>query len=175
MKRILVAALLLMAISVSIYAAAPTHRHYTKVQNSVTVDNQWSDTTWDIVDSAIVVASDSALVIMRITGVAVMDPGDKLYIGFSFGEPASAPSLDTAILNPRVRRLGTQRHSFSFTAAISDSTILSTFYNGGATDTLFILAAAGGGGITEAVTLEDVVLEWIVTDNNDAQDANIDQ
>lgn len=175
MKKYFIAALLA-ALAVTIYAAAPTHRHYSVAVESQVIDSQWTSDAWELVDSAIIVSDDSALVKFIMTGVAIMDPGDRLYIGFSAQHPDSGlPNLDTIIFNPKSERRSTRMFPFTAEFALTDSTVLSNHYNGGATDTIYWQCATGGRGYSEKVTIQDVTLEAIVTDNNDAWGANIDQ
>ncbi len=96
-----------------------------------------------------------------------MDQGDRLYVGFSNAALSStAPSLDTFLLQPKVQRLGTQRHSFAFEYVLEDSA--GSAISVGGTDTIWFVAAAGGGGITEAVTIEDVVITVDIIDKDNS-------
>ena len=176
MKKYLIAALLAAVLAYSVFAAAPTIRHFTVKVDSQVIDSQWTSDAWELIDSAIIVADDSALVTFIVTGVAVMDPGDRLYIGFSAQHPDSGlPNLDTIIFNPKAERRATRQFPFTAKYALVDTLILANFYNGGATDTIYWQAAVGGRGYSEKVTITDVTLEAIITDNNDAWGANSDE
>lgn len=180
MRQILVAALLVLALAVmTAYAAAPTIRTYTAEVGAVTVDSQWTGTVWNLLDSMIIVTDDTATVTFTISGIAIMDPGDKLYVGFgSHTAGATIPNLDTILINPRIQRLGTQRIPFSVDWAECDTLAgtsrNSLFWQGAATDTVYFYGAAGGGGITEAVRLEDVVVQAHIHDNNDCYGGTYD-
>lgn len=161
-------ALIVLLVMASAYGAV-TYTHYVGTVNSVTVDNQHTATAWDLVDSMIVVSDSAGAAIISLSGVAVMDPGDKLYVSFTNSAYTAAPVLDTFILDPKVPFMGSQRFPFYFEYLLNDSTVSDIRKLAGATDTIYAVAAAGGGGITEAVTLEDVVFEIIINESGNVQ------
>ena len=72
--------------------AAPTFQNYASETGDVTIDSQWTG-NWELVDSLIITASDTAYVLLRVTGTAYMNPWERLYLGFG---NASGNVVDSA-------------------------------------------------------------------------------
>ncbi|MFH1740215.1 MAG: hypothetical protein ABIH23_14500 [bacterium] len=170
------------AMAGTVMAAAPTANVYVKSLNTYTVDAQVSG-TWDNLDTAVVVASDTAALYISIQGTAIMDPGNKLYIGFSCHQAlratAVAPNIDTFTVTCPPGAKGKQHIPFYFEYLTCDTvststTATSTFrgslgdpflgYIGGVTDTVAFKAACGGSTTREYVYLENVTLTVKILD-----------
>ena len=156
--------------AVTAFGAAPLIRNFGSATGDVTIDNEWDSQTagWDVVDSLIVVASDSARTIMTISGFAVVGASQRLYLGIgndSANRVDSATSattgstnsnLDTALVQTTFGiGTGQFRVPFSFTY-ISET-------DGANTDTFYFNAAVGSAS-RGALALEDVVVTASVAD-----------
>ena len=154
---------LFMVMIVISYAAAPASRNFSHSTASFTVDAQQTG-GWDIVDSIVIVCSDSANTLIWITGTAIMDPGDKLYFGLGndSADMTSATSLTAysnlkkdSLIYPKGAR-GTIHIPWSFRYANST--------NGANTDTFYFNAACGGSAVMEYVSLRNVYITGAVAD-----------
>ena len=168
MKK-LVIPLILLVCAVSLMAGAPTEVWYTSTQESKTVDVDWKiDSVWEIIDSFVVAADDTAAVLITITGTAILDYNDKLYIGLSSAVAgatiASLPNLDTFILAPKFERGAQRRVAFSYGFQGADSLAGHGFPSGADTDTFYFVAACGGSTNKEAVVIEDLVMTMFLYD-----------
>ena len=160
---------LLLVLAVIMIAAAPVNRNYYVDVGEVTIDSQYSG-NWEPVDSLVVVTSDSGTILVTISGTAVLDPWDKLYIGLgndSANRVDSAtsattgqvnPNLDTVLMRPDDRQIGKAYVPFSVTIPVD---------NDGATDTLYLNMATGGSSSSEKVYIEDLFFIAAVSDQNE--------
>ena len=161
---VFVGALLFMALLFAIsYAAAPLSRNFSHTTATFTVDAQQTG-GWDIVDSLIIVCSDSAATIITVSGTAILDPGDKLYLGMGndSANMTSAANLTAysnlikdSIIYPKNARGSIQ---MPFTFRYVNTT------NGANTDTLYFNAACGGSTVWEYVYLRKVYITAMVAD-----------
>lgn len=155
LKTILLAAYIVTCVGMMTWSAVTEARSWLSETGAVALTTQHTASEWTIIDSAIVITSDSANTIAEFSGIAVLDPGDVLYLGFTNDSAGYAVPLDTLIIEGITFSRGqtrvpfTVRHVFDTTAAV--------------TDTIFVLGAVGGGGIGEAVALEDALLTAHVT------------
>ena len=156
MKKVLIG-LLVVAIGAAVYAAAPLGRNFYTNTGDVTVSAQYTG-TWAMQDSLIVVASDSASTIVTISGIALMDPGDALYLGLQDDSAGSGtvPTLDTFLIVYSLAEKARGYVPFSFQYVKVNNAAL--------TDTLFFRAACGGSGQNERVSIQDLVITANVQD-----------
>lgn len=100
MKKILVIGSLVAAIAIAAWAAAPVAitTASVKAADTLTTSNVYGG-TWKNVTNCIYGLTDSATVLMRVTGIAKGNPGSKLYVGFSTDSAGATagPTLDTAV------------------------------------------------------------------------------
>jgi len=152
--------------SMSIMAAAPAINEWAKFLGaSVTIDSQWTVTTqWELLDSIIVIKTDTCYTIYTMSGVAVLNENDRLYLGFDDGGGAAGLPVDTFIVDgyKPVSLSGLVR--VPFTIKYVDSLVSQTDAN----DTIYFYAAAGGSTSMEKVEIEDCVLTAEVLDFNAA-------
>lgn len=148
----------LCAIVAVIMAAAPLPRNFSvQVTGATAIDSQWTADAWDSITNIIYVASDSANVIITATGTAVMSSRGRLYLGFSALDADSLPELDTLYAQTD---LGHDSRKYR----IPFSLVYPKLNDGALTDTIFIVAAKGGRGGGDAVTIEDLVVTAVVAD-----------
>ncbi|HET6455527.1 MAG TPA: hypothetical protein VFI02_14070 [Armatimonadota bacterium] len=156
-KRMMVV-LVMMAVFMMLIAAASAVRVQFESDDTFTVDSQYSAEMQELSD-LIIVVPDSAIVVLAVSGVALLDPGDKLYIGLgndsanqvSASDLSVNSNLDTAqvaFLHPSNR--GRQRVSFYYE-------YVHTVVGSGTTDTFFFNVGSGGQGSREKIYLEDVI------------------
>lgn len=157
MKRLivlLVVGLTLIAINVG-YTAAPTlGTDIFFAIADVTVSRQLSnsDATMAVLTNEnAITMDDSAYIVATLTGIAVMDPYDKLYIGFRDAGTNDSVVLDTFLVQPPYGANGTAR--IPFMIRYIDSLISQS----DATVTLSVNAACGGSSGGEAVQLENLI------------------
>lgn len=100
MKKVLVIGSLVAAIAIAAWAAAPVAITTASVTAVDTVRNTaYYGGTWRNVSNCIYGLTDSATVLMRVSGIAKGNPGSKMYVGFSTDSAGATagPTLDTAI------------------------------------------------------------------------------
>ena len=123
-----------------------------------TVDSQWTG-DWELLDSLILIATDTCNMLTIATGTAAMDPGDKLYVGIlsGGGDFEAAPS-DTLILEwPAC-----MTYSTSLTFHISYTNTLRSQTD--ANDTVYVTAAVQGSTHAEEVTITGFSMSAVVAD-----------
>lgn len=162
MKKVFwVAVVLCVVASGLLFAAAPSSKNAFSNTGDKTVDNQYTG-SWDVLDSLIVIRSDSGATIITVTGIAVLDPGERLYLGLGHdsanrtSETNLAPNsdLDTTQMAQPYGIKGRARVPFSFSYGISG--------NGALTDTIYLNAACGSSA--GPVEVEDVCVTGRVAD-----------
>lgn len=172
MKKLLAALVLVVVVMAgnALGQSAQANQVYTINVGDVTVDSQYTATAWNILDSAIVASTDTATITFKVSGVAVMDPRDRLFLGF-YGHVGSTllPNIDTLIVSPPTGNTARAiRVPFEFSYAVCDTVNdpLLFFTDAAITDTVGLMAACGGGGVG-IVTLEDVYWEVFLHKCND--------
>jgi len=153
-KRIV---LLMLAAALCLLAAAPAPHITSATRESKQTTTQWTALVWDSITAVIPVASDSARVLITASGVALMDASDKLYLGFSSTDEDSLPNLDTLIVSG-FGGWGSRQGEVPFVFQITRT------HNAALTDTVYFLAAAGGSGRGDKVTLQSVIVTCQVND-----------
>lgn len=159
MKRLTLAialTALLLLVGTTAFAAAPTVNFYNSATGDVTITAQHTG-TWANLDSLIVTASDTAALLMEVSGIAVFDPADRLYLSSSNGGVLTAADHDTLIVQASARQRLQSRVSFTYRHVLGLLAV---------TDTIYFSAAAGGGGIG-SIVLEDVVVTATVLNDGD--------
>jgi len=156
------ALLVLLLVPLAIWAADPAFDTYAKATGAVTIDSVFDGTYWEVVDNIIYTTTDAACVVFTIKGVALMDPGDKLWLGIGNDSlPLVSGAFATrAIDSMLIKHSLTERDKayipFEFTA-ILDTTA--------ATDTIFFSAACGGHGDADPVELTNVFVTVEIGDD----------
>lgn len=100
MKKILVIGSMVAAIAIAAWAAAPVAITTASVVAADTVLNtKYYGGTWKNVSNCIYGVTDTATILMRVSGIAKGNPGSKMYVGFSTDSAGATagPTLDTAI------------------------------------------------------------------------------
>lgn len=154
---------MLMAGSALVQSAPPAN-------NSVVVgQTAWADTTtistqhtstWVLVDSFTVAKTDTCYVVYTAIGTAIMDPGDRLYLGFSDSTVATTTILDTVLLY-YPDYMDTTGH-VKFGIQRLDSLVSQTDEN----DVVILRAAVKGSDATEKVKIINLRLSAAVIDKN---------
>jgi hypothetical protein len=173
-------AVLLVVMATTAFGAAVTEIEYRARANTYTVDAQKSG-TWDSLASLIVVASDTGALYVSIQGTAVMDPGDKLYVGFACHQAvgAAAPNIDTFTVAAPRGVTGKQYIPFFFEYMVCDTVSTATGlgdpflgYIGAVTDTVKFRGACGGSTTKEYVELENVTYTAMIRARGDCFTTN---
>jgi hypothetical protein len=162
MKRkivFLIAAFVIAAIVA--YAAAPTSKNYYNALGSAfTVDNAFDGSAGcDIVDSCVYIASDSANCIVTVTGIAIMSPGDKLYMGL--GNDSSDMVSPTSLIANNNLKIDTVIYPKAARGRINLPFVFRTIIASPAsatTDTLYFNAGVGGTSNASIVYLRNLLI-----------------
>jgi len=149
--------LLMLAAVLCLLAAAPAPHITSATRESQQTTTQWTASVWDSVTNVIPIVSDSARVLITASGVALMDASDKLYLGFSSTDEDSLPNLDTLIISG-FGGWGSRQGEVPFCFQITRT------HNAALTDTIYLVAAAGGTGKGDRVTLQSVIVTCQVND-----------
>lgn len=155
-KKLLLLAILL--IPLIAMAADPVHEQYCHNIGSVTVDSVF-DGNWETVHTAAYsVVTGAATVMYTIEGVAIMDPGDKLWLGIGNDSVSllALRNLDSMVLKHLLHNKGRAYIPFTF------STLQDTAAH--ALDTIYWTASCGGTGMTDPVNLTNVFTTITVMD-----------
>lgn len=165
MKRIGLLAVIGLLFTGIVWAAAPAQNEWANsLGDTLTVDSQFTS-VWELLDSIIVIKTDTCYTLYTISGMAQMTPGDKLYIGFTDGggAPAASGATDTFLVycDPGLQ---TSPAYVPFSVTYLDSLIHQTDAN----DTIYFQAAVGGSGKPDKVVLMNTVLSAQVLDFNAA-------
>ncbi len=161
--RKLVPLLLIALVPVLLLAAAPAYNNWANWMDTLTVDSQYTS-AWELIDSIIVVKTDTCYTLYTMQGIARLSPDDKLYLGFIDGggaPSATSTATDTFVVQlKKVRQYGTIDVPFCVTYL--DSLISQSDAN----DTIYFMAAVGGSAQTEKVVIENLLLKAEVLDFN---------
>ena len=143
-------------------AADAEPRNYFVSPSDFTVDSAIGG-NWEPAATVIAQRSDSATTMLEVSGVAVMDPGERLYVGFgndSLNRVDEATggttgqthtNLDTFLIEaPATGRGIKMRIPFTFKYAL-------TTKDAGSTDTFYVNMAVGGTAVPEKVAIEDLI------------------
>lgn len=161
MKRAILVICAFVALGVGVYAAAPSFAGYAGPVTDATVTTQHSASTWQPVATDIIYTmTDTCYSIATLTGIAEMDPWDKLYIGIRADGANDSVCNDTFIVAPPPGGKGKQYVPFTITYIDS---ILSQTDD---TDTLHVNAAVKGTGDGESVTLTNMYFHIHITDKD---------
>ena len=165
--KTMIMGLVFLLLTSSLYAAAPTFVTTSNLTGDATVDSQWTG-GWNTVDSIYLTIDDTSYTILTISGVAIMNPGDALYIGFgndsanrvSGADVTANSNLDTALIIMPLQVHGTQKVPFCirYTYLYESQTDIE--------DTFYFNAASRGSESWDQVQLEDVVVSGEVGDYN---------
>jgi len=137
MKRLVFLAVVGVLLSTLAYGVANRVTYaYSHHRDTMTVDNQWSDTTWDSGGSLIITSMDSANAVLCLTGSVYLAPHDRLYMGFGDDTAYNRPNLCTLEIKPDVATRNPAYHTF----VLRD---LKKMKNGGQTDTVSFWMATG--------------------------------
>lgn len=130
--------------------AAPSQNNFMKfIGASVTIDSQFTATQWELIDSIIIIKTDTCYTLYTVTGVAVMNPEDKLYLGFDDGGGSGGLPVDTFLIQPSKNSIDIVR--IPFVVRYLDSLLSSSTAN----DTIYVYGAVGGSAGIEKVQIED--------------------
>lgn len=174
-KRLVLLAVIL-AIPLIVMAAAPLHNGYGVAVNLDTIVNEYGSGTtgWDSVTNLIYTATDTCQILVTVTGVAVFDPMEALYIGFGSDsanrvDSATAATtgrtnsnLDTFLVQPDIRNRAKVRQPFTarYTTTYASQTDLD--------DTIFVNMATAS--IERKVEVEDLVFTIQIFDKSAGTD-----
>lgn len=150
MKRILPVILLSVfaASTVMAQSGPPTNNGLINTVIASTVVDSQVTSSWEFIDSLILVQTDTCMSVYSVQGTAAMDPGNILYIGFLIcgGDPYAAPTDTFSLEWPASCRTS---KSIDFSFQILDSLRSQT----DDADTLYVTAAVKGTSKYEAVTV----------------------
>lgn len=163
-KRI--ALLVLLLVPLALWAADPVHEGYARAVGSVTVDSTFDQLNWELLGTGILykIVTGGGTVVFNVTGVAVMDPGDKLWLGIGNDTLAGVSGAfatrnrDSMCIKHPLHNKGVGYYPFDFSAVL-DTAVLT---NG---DTVYFSAACGGTGFTDKIELLNVVTSVTVIDS----------
>lgn len=162
MKRLLVLAALL-GVAAIVYAAAPAPHNLVQATGDITISTSYTASAgWAVKDSIVIVASDSARSRITVTGTAVLEANQKLYVGFgadsanriSATDLRANSDLDTFFIAAPSGIRTAMRMPFAFTYNKTN--------NGALTDTIYFNFAAGDAA--RPIEIEDLVISVDVND-----------
>lgn len=142
----------LMAGLVQAVAGPPANNsEFRQVADTMTIDSQHS-VNWEYIDSMVIAKTDTCYTVYTVSGVAILDPGDVLYIGIKDGEgDYDAAADDTLIV--RAHRWPPGGKSYvPFSFIYLDSLISQT----DASDTIYVTAAVKGSAAWETVMIDNL-------------------
>ncbi len=145
MKRIILL-LGVCAIAIGVMAAAPANNSQSQTTATALVDSQWTS-TWFLLDSMIVIKTDSCDTYYHATATVTMKPGQRLYYGLKDG---TAGVLDTFILRLRADADSTE------TVEIGVDYVDSLRSQTDANDSIQFVAAVGGSSKSERITVTGI-------------------
>ena len=152
-------AVVLLAVSVQSQAGPPANNsEFREVADTLTVDSQHS-VVWEYIDSMIIAITDTCYTVYTVSGTAILDPGNVLYIGIKdgAGDPAAAAD-DTLIVRAGTTWPGKSYIPFSF--IYLDSSITQS----DVADTIYVTAAVGGSTAYERVMIDNLYFTGQVID-----------
>lgn len=138
----------------AVFAAAPANNSQTQTTTTVTVDSQYT-TTWQVLDSMIVIKTDSCDTYYHGKAQVTIKPGQKLYYGLKDG---AAAVVDTHILELSYE--ADSAETVEIGCAYVDSLRSQTDAN----DSIQFVAAAGGSAPPDAVVVDSIRLTGTVID-----------
>lgn len=144
----------------ALFAAAPESNNWFNNIDTMTVDSQFSGGYWELVDSIIVIKTDTCYTLYTISGTAVLGYNDKLYVGFidGGGSVVASPADTLIVKSPAVHSTDDVRIPFHF--SYLDSLVSQTDAN----DTIYFVMAVGGSSSIDRVMVEDIILKAQVFD-----------
>lgn len=160
MKKFLIPLTAAVAIAATVWAAAPLHKNGAKNVGDVTVSTALASgstaTAWQLMDSLICIASDSATVRLTATGIAEFTGRQQqLYFGWDRDTTTASTSLDTFIVTAGSWTYGTQSVPFSLSAIYT--------VTAANTDTCYFRAAIASAN--RAVVVKDLVISAVIGDD----------
>lgn len=163
MKRFILIGLVTVILgAVLSYSAAPTFTGDAMlIADTCTVNIQHTASTWKPVSTTpmIYTMTDTCFAVATVSGYAVLDPGDKLYIGIR----NAAGGNDSVVVDTFQFNADENQHGqvlLPFTIMYIDSMDSQT----DDTDTLFVNAACGGSSVSEYVQLKNVYGSVVIID-----------
>jgi len=158
MKR-LVFLLGLLALAAVLMAGAPANNSRRVTVASATVDSQWTG-NWQLIDTLIIVKTDSCETYYHFTATAILKPGQTLYYGFRDGTALLTPNDTHSVSVPFS---ATSPDTFQIGSSYIDSLLSPTDAN----DTLKVLMACRGTGVGERrVAVSSVIMTATVFPRN---------
>lgn len=170
MKRLIPVAVVGVLVCSVVMAAAPAFNGFVYKVDTMTVDSSLPDAQGaELIDSVIVVKTDTCYTLYTLSGRAQMDPWDKLYITFVDGGGADSSTsitagVDTVLVQPQNPGRFDKKEWVTFSACYLDSLISQTDAN----DTVYVRVHCGGTSQFDKVWLEDVFLKAEVLDKSAA-------
>lgn len=153
MKKLLLLGILGLFMAGSINAAAPTLADIQKASaDTMTIDSQFSVTAWELIDSTLLIKTDTCFTRYSISGYAELSQGNILYIGFVDGGDGSAAATDTFKVKLGDRGPTRGKAFIPFHFVYLDSLIGQTDAN----DTIYVTGAVGGGSQWDKVMIHHV-------------------
>lgn len=168
MKKILVIGALVAAIAIAAWAAAPVAvTAISVVAKDTLVKTEIYGGTWANVTNVIWGSTDTSIAVFTVSGVALGNPGAKMYLGLSDDSAGAtaAPTLDTVVYEfPKVaeRTGGMVRMPFVHQYHVTTNSQTDV------KDTCYLKMAVGGSSQSDVIYLEDVVMSVIVGDKSAA-------
>jgi len=152
-----------MVMALSVYSAAPTFQgDAMKLCDTLTINVSHSASKWKAVNTTPMVYSytDTGFAVVTVSGVALLNPGGKLYIGIR--EVCTNDSIveDTFIFQADETQGGLVR--MPFTIMYVDSLLSQT----DDIDSVFVNAACGGSVAWDYVKLENVYGSVVIIDKD---------
>lgn len=160
MKRfLLVAVLACVVVGGALYADAPDFTGVAaKIADTVTVTQQWTGKWQPLGGPYIYTETDTCYAVTTVSGIATMDPGDKLYIGARIIKTNDSVVVDTFIFSTPPGITGSWRQPFVFQYLDTLDSQTDDI------DSLFINAACGGSTGAERIFLENVYINTAILD-----------
>lgn len=157
MKKLIVLAVIGI-LSLSVMGAAPAINEWAAyLGDTLTVDSQHTASVWELVDSIIIIKTDTCRTVYEFSGYVSLNPSAKLYVGFDDGGGKSGAPVDTFIVeNPGYSKVFNTYFSFKYL----DSLVSQTDEN----DTIYFYVAKGGSGSGEGVVIKNGILTAEVLD-----------
>lgn len=149
---------LLMLMPLIVIAGAPNNTStYTTTKSTVICSTQITE-SWQIIDSLVVLRSDTAGVVYSVSGTVVLEPGDKLWIGLLNGGDGDNNAAATDTFTFEWPDDQPYNKTVSICGFIRDSSSAST------TDTVFVTMSVRGSSQQERVTVSDFSLVVTIVD-----------
>ena len=152
-KLLLLGIVGLLIIGSTAFGAAPELNGIQKATaDTMTIDSQFSVTAWELIDSTLLIKTDTCFTVYSISGYAELSQGNQLFIGFVDGGDGSAAATDTFKVKLGDRGPTRGKAFVPFHFVYLDSLISQTDAN----DTIYVTGAVGGGSVWEKVMLHHV-------------------